>query len=215
MIAFDASATGTTGSGATISWSHTCTGSNLILWVFVEGGNANTTDITGVTYNSVALTKANAYVNNQNRGSYLWYLINPATGTNTVTVSNSSGAFAAASSCSYTGVKQSGQPDSSGTGTTASGTSVTASTTVVASGCWLVGGTRFTSASPVLTAGAGTTKRASSSAEMFIGDSNGTVSTGSQSLVFNNAETGVADAVVCSFAPATSTPTSLASLGVG
>lgn len=54
-IAFDATTTSSLGSAVTsITFSHTCTGSNRILFVCTaNNGGAN---VTGVTYNGVAMT---------------------------------------------------------------------------------------------------------------------------------------------------------------
>ena len=118
MIAFDASSAGVqTTTANNISWSHTCTGSNLILWVAVTEETSD--DITGVTYNSVALTALTKSGTVTGAGfSQLWYLINPATGANTVQV-NRTGTTGRLTGCSasYTGAKQSGVPDAQNTNT--------------------------------------------------------------------------------------------------
>lgn len=199
-IAFDAVSNGTAASSTSITWSHTCTGSDRILVVSVEGGTTSTTDVTSVTYNSVSLTKAVAYNNNENRASYLWILVAPATGANDVVVTKTSSDYMAVGAMSYTGASQTDQPDSFGTGTLASGTTVSPTTTVIASNCWLVGGARMSGAGGI-SAGANTTIRYQNGAEFGFGDSNGTVGTGSQSLNFVSAGTGTADAVVISILP--------------
>ena len=83
-IAFDS----VTDSGANInSFSHTTTGSNLLLVVTAQYNDGNES-ITGITYNSVALTK----VRRDTTGApvdittEIWYLIAPASGANTVAV---------------------------------------------------------------------------------------------------------------------------------
>ena len=97
-----------TGSGSdntadtTFSWSHTCTGTELVLIVTV---NVNgTTTVSGITYNGVALTFIGG-VNNIIR-SEMWYLIAPATGTNTVAVTMNAGVAKIGGSQSYTGASQ-------------------------------------------------------------------------------------------------------------
>lgn len=193
-----ASINGASGSGATISASiDVGSGSNRYVVAFVEGGGANTTDITGVTCGGIAMTKTKAYVLNQNRACYIWTLANPTAGSNSIVVSNSSGAFAAFSASCYIGVDPT--IDSSGDATSAAATTITVNTTVVNTGCWLVGGCRFTGTGTVQ-AGTGTTKRGSSSIEMMIADSNGDVPTGSQGLTFTN-DSAAVDAIVIAIKP--------------
>lgn len=77
---------------STFNWSHTCaTGSNRLLVVTVQSRDASTTadlPITGVTYNSVAMTKAvtQNYPNDAFLRTEIWYLVAPVTGANTVAV---------------------------------------------------------------------------------------------------------------------------------
>ena len=93
-VAFD-SAAGVYGSGPTITWSHTCTGSSLVLVVGIAM-RSNSASVTRVTYNGVALIQVGTtYVDSSNTGYNLaqFYLASPATGTHTVsvTVSNANG----------------------------------------------------------------------------------------------------------------------------
>lgn len=102
-IAFDAVGASGNGAGVTsISWSHTCTGADRLLLV----GVASNAQVSGVTYNSVALTLA-AEINTAAGGLWtaLWYLKGPATGANTVVVTHGSGR-SEGQSVSYTGVDQ-------------------------------------------------------------------------------------------------------------
>lgn len=100
----------TTGFNGTITktWTHVCTGSNLLL-VVTAGlwqDTAGTGTISAASYNSVALTKAvqNAEVS---MDAEIWYLIAPASGSHTVsvTVTGDTDAIKLASS-SFTGVVQ-------------------------------------------------------------------------------------------------------------
>ena len=77
-----------------ISWSHTVASqSNRILLVWVYYWNDSRT-ISGVTYNSVALTKIATQINggSAQRTMELWYLLAPDTGTHTVLVSGTGSA---------------------------------------------------------------------------------------------------------------------------
>ena len=82
-IIFDAAAAGVAAAGTTKTFSHTCTGTELILFV---GALITTTEsdvVTGITYNSVAMTRVptNGFIANAGIGQslYLYFLIAPAT----------------------------------------------------------------------------------------------------------------------------------------
>lgn len=180
-IAVDATSA-SNGTGLTLTYSHTCTGSNLIL---VSTGYLNTgaslDDVSGITYATVAETLINKLLASGDY-TYLFNLVAPATGANNVVVSITISLSVLSESVSYSGAAQSGQPDSqNATKVDNSGTSLTTSTTVVASNCWLVGHGRWDAGG--IGAGTGTTFRktqANTGSGFF--DSNGTVGTGSQSL---------------------------------
>lgn len=200
-IAYDSSAKGTTATSS-LTFSHTCSGSDLIL--FVACRFYQTDKITGVTYNGTAMTLANKRQDNAGNNCYiyLFYLVNPSTGANNVVVSASAtpNIQMCAASASYTGVSQTGQPDSN-TNKSSTSATMTMTTTVVASNCWLVGATsnfRATSAST------GTTNRQQVAGDPFtISDSNGTVGTGSQSLVWTQSDGTISAQTIASFSPAT------------
>lgn len=135
-IAFNAGSGANGSAGTTQTLSHTCTGSNLILWVSVFSNNSHT--ITGVTYNGVSMTSAISVNSSGNEWEDLYYLINPATGANNIVASFSTSCpNPSVSGASFTGAKQSGQPDgtTSGTGNAAS---ATGSITTVADNCMAV-----------------------------------------------------------------------------
>jgi len=196
-IALDvATGGGNNGGGTSHTFSHTCTGSNLILFVSI-GTNSSSDLITGVTYNGVAMTLVDKQQGTSTNYAYLYYLINPTTGAHNVVISASSSTTIYSDSVSYTGVRQSAQPDSKNKGTE-TGATFTLSTTVVSSNCWLVSNAiDFDGAS----AGAGTTLRVQSGASN-VGDSNAVVGTGSQSMAWNvSATTNPTSGVIASFAP--------------
>lgn len=188
-IAFDAAASGATNSGvSSLTYSHTCTGSNLSLTVFVDYQAADLT-ITGATYNGVAMSVyfPDTLYNSARKWAF-FHLEGPSTGANNIVVSMSGTTTQRLGACSvsHTGAAQSGQPDSSNSDTTVrSVTSYSHSTTVVAANCWLIGST-FSGNLP--TAGAGTTIRTTEPSPfddpIRLSDSNGTVGTGSQSLAW-------------------------------
>lgn len=191
----------------TTSFSYTCTGSNLVLVVAVLGDTTDT--LTGITYNGVSLSFVQKFQYPGDRWVYLYQLTNPATGSHTLATSGNT--FSHIYAASYTGCAQSGQPDSSNSGNSTT-TTPTLATTVVAANCWMVGFIygEFPVANAVTFGGAAGVIRQNQSTELFA-DSNATVGTGSQSMVFNN-NTGGRDTamVVLSLAPfAASGPTNV------
>lgn len=139
-----------------------------------------------VTYNGVSMTSVGSTEDGLSLVKVeLFYLVSPATGSNTLTATRSSGSGAfAVHAVSYSGTANT-QPDSYNVGANNS-SSLTVNTTVVASNCWLVG--VWTGNSGSLVAGTGATGRGSATANTGeigatrIYDSNGTVSTGSQGM---------------------------------
>jgi len=120
-VSFDASSIGNVISGTTnVSFSHTCAANATLLIV----GCGERSVVSGVTYNGVAMTSATgAFNNGASNNSNIFYLLNPATGTNTVVVSHSSGATVAIA-MSFIGA------GSISGATTATGNSTTPSVTI-------------------------------------------------------------------------------------
>jgi hypothetical protein len=190
-IAFDAASnTGDWGASAlsTHDLSHTCTGSNRFLAVGVaEYSDSGVRTISGVTYNGVAMTKANgitATVESANQVTELWYLDGPASGANTVTVTYSdTRRYSTILASSYTGKTSTGIDAHNATQNVAASTSSpTCNVNVVANDCWLVG-VAF-SRNGALSAGTATTKRTGNATGHAFGDSNGVVGTGNQTLAY-------------------------------
>jgi len=117
MIAFDAATNTTSTNTNTNSFSHTCTGSDRFLIVPCASLNNGTSDaITSVTYDGVAMTRLGSalQVPSANWIIYLYYLVNPASGSNTVTVTrNTSNGQTYGAAASYTGVDQTTPIDAS------------------------------------------------------------------------------------------------------
>ncbi len=120
-VTFDAQSSGSGTATTNITWSHTCTGSNLILVVEVVTNAASDT-VTGVTYNAVAMTSAGAATLNTGVTSRIFYLANPATGAHTVSVTASGSAAIGGMSQSFTGAAGTvnGRVVTTGSATTAS-----------------------------------------------------------------------------------------------
>lgn len=135
-IAFDAATradqAATTGS---FTFSHTTSGANRVLIVMCylnEEGDL----VTGITYNGVAMTRANAFTNTPGASvptsGYIYYLANPATGANNVVISYSGNRAVIAVAASFTGANTSSPIDQSNTvysGNDFSSTSVSLSVT--------------------------------------------------------------------------------------
>ena len=210
-IALDTSAQGVATSASSLTYSHTCTGSNLILWVAIDTDTA-TDVVTGVSYNSIALTKTDNKVTGgaANRQCYLYYLIAPATGANNINITISGTHDIHAESTSYTGALQSGVPDAHTTSAVASpATSETTALVTVADNCWMV--SALSTPSGIPTGGTNNTARQTQNTS-GIGDSNGVITpAGSLSMTWNFP--GAGDGAVCqaSFAPATSVATTTSS----
>lgn len=132
-IALDTTTAYGSSSGTTRTFSHTCTGSNLILFVTANVHTATAT-VTGVTYNGVAMTSVGSQANTS-ATTTLWYLLSPATGANNVVITANNSDTIESASASYTGVKQSGQPDASSVGGPTTTTNYTQSVTSVADNC--------------------------------------------------------------------------------
>lgn len=138
-IAFDAATNGNDTTGTSLTFAHTCSGSNRILFVGIVGNTASNL-ISGVTYNGVAMTQiasspvqvpSDRYIN-------LYYLVAPATGSNNVVVSASSSTYMAAAAVSYTGAAQTSPIDVDGTTTTASANTLSKALTTTVDNDWTV-----------------------------------------------------------------------------
>ena len=200
-LAYDASASGNVNPGTSVTYALTITGTNTYLVTGVRIEDPVNDLITGVTRNAVAMTRdvRQPHVA-ATETVYIYSLVNPATGN--VVVSSSGSIGISSVSASYTGAKQSAQPDSSAGVNAALATSITLTTTVVASDCWLVGFGGW-AAGGSISGGSGTTIRAQEGTfGNALGDSNGTVSTGAQSLILNkDSGSGNVTGAIISIAP--------------
>lgn len=155
-IAYDTKNNATTGGGASsLTFAHTCTGSDLILFVFTVN-HSHLGTMTGVTYGGVSMTLMESNDAPDNKGQRLWYLIAPATGANNVVASkDDSSGWIDAIAVSYTGASQTGQPDAEVVQATETTTSYSKSITTVADNCWIIW--PMTNSGLTLTAGSNTT----------------------------------------------------------
>lgn len=140
-IALDATG-GTDVNDDNFTFAHTCTGSDLILWVG-WWQDSQTVTASSVTYNGDAMTATSNSPYTPDTGRhYLYYLVNPDTGTNNVEITLSSATVIRVDSASFTGAKQTGVPDAVGANKATSATSLTTTFTTVAENCFLYGNGR-------------------------------------------------------------------------
>lgn len=183
---------------SSLTWAHTCSGTERVLVVSFFVSNAADT-LTGITYAGVSMTRIAMRANGSDR-SYLYYLINPSTGTNNIVASfspNSQYVWGAAESLN--GASQTAQPDSYSSNAASGVTTITYTTSVVVDGSWLV----LMSRSPSnQTAGAGAYIRqnGTTNTDCCLVDSNATVLSGSRSMTMNGSSSSPVG-VIASFAP--------------
>jgi hypothetical protein len=116
-IVFDSSSNSQGTGVTTLTFSHTCSGSDRVLAVVVTSNRA----INGVTYNGVSMTQG-AVATIFSTDSKVYYLLNPATGANNIVVTIASSGDVIAGGVSFTGADA--------VGANASGTLAGADTTI-------------------------------------------------------------------------------------
>jgi hypothetical protein len=159
-IAYGAVGSGNNGAGSTsVSWSHTTgSGSNRIMIVGVSIRDT-TVNVSSISYGAQSLAFARADSNAGYVRSEIWYLIAPASGTATVTVTLSGTSMATGGSCTYTGVAQTSPIDANAGGTGKSNLP-SQSVTVNTANSWLLGHIAVTGSSKTVSSeGSGQTMR--------------------------------------------------------
>jgi hypothetical protein len=137
-ITYDSSNSAYTNGAGSLSWTQTTgTGSNRILLVSVDIFSYNTpTTVSSVTYGATTLPSSSSYTalysaSNPEVRSYVYYLVNPSSGANTVKVSFTSSTTAVCGSITYLNVNQASpiyaENSVANSGTSQSSSSVTAS----------------------------------------------------------------------------------------
>lgn len=140
-IALDTSTKAVTAGATSLTYAHTVTGTDTMV---VVGSTvvhaADEQDITSMTYNGEAMTEAvRVYFPTNSANNSLYYAVGADTGSNNVVINVDATYAIGAMSISYTGVKQSGQPDASSIVTeTAVVANVTANVTTVADNSWVI-----------------------------------------------------------------------------
>lgn len=149
-IAFDAASTGVVtgfnGAPGTTNITHVCTGSNLVLvlWVAVFQDTAPTGTVSAATYNGVSLTKVIPSFNSVAVAGEMWILAAPASGSHTLAVTVTGAVdgirFEAAS---FTGVLQVSPLGATNTSTGSSGSPAVSITSATANSVLVSGLNRF------------------------------------------------------------------------
>jgi len=142
-IAYDNSADGGNNGGSTTSLTYPYTvgsGANRLLVVNLIGDTV-ADDISSVTYAGTSMTLIGKVLAASNNWEYLYYLLNPPSGSSNVVITAGSKHYLISQAASWYNVKQSAQPDASTTNTSAAtSTSTTTSLTTVAAGSLVVQG---------------------------------------------------------------------------
>ena len=155
-IAFDAATDAGANGGTTFTFSHTCTGSDRLLFVgFVW--SISDDDVVSVTYGGVAMTLVAKNLTGMNR--YLYRLIAPAAGANDAVITITTGRTVFAGAVSYTGADQTSQPGATTNNSASSATSLLTSVTTTVDQAWTVLLEGSYNGGPEPGAGTGATKR--------------------------------------------------------
>lgn len=182
-IAFDAASHGTASSSSSLVVPHTCSGGLRVLVVGVLDGNSL---VTGVTYDSVAMTEADSTNmcddSSPNTPLRLYYLVAPNLGTHDIVVTSSGSNDTFLAAASYTGASQDTDPfdvtggSADGVGGVCGGavSSLTLPLTSTVDRCWMVM-VGFNNNLGALAAGSNATLRDSGADGTGIFDSNGTI----------------------------------------
>jgi hypothetical protein len=155
------------------------------------------------SYNSVSMTLAASVASVLTfRWVYTFYLLNPASGSHTLAVTQTGGNFLILNVAEYAGAKQSTQPDATKTDQNQA-IPFTSALTVGTNNSWIVACAQLDGSGPNATGAVNTLRATDSFTQLQLFDSNGGVSTGSQSSTYNagSGTTGIIQLVQTSFKP--------------
>lgn len=188
-----------------MTYAHTCTGSDRILFVGTENWSSNAHP-TGITYNGVAMNLVTQQGSVGFAYTDLYFLANPASGANNVVISWAGSTDCGSMASSYTGASNVSTVDSSNLGTDISASTLSVSTTSVADNCWGIAWSG-NNGQGVSSVGGGTgTSRAATNGNIIF-DSNGVIHpAGSRTFTVNVTNSGPIMLLVASFAPKIAVP---------
>lgn len=189
-IAYDASSSAQTAVNATsLTFAHTTSGSDRLLALSATAQDCGTSRTVTAKYNGTSMTLHDTEVYIPvicpRSKLYAFYLINPSTGSNNIVISTTGSATRlAGAAASYTGVNTADVIDAGAKKVQAGATSITLAHTVVDSNTWGISwALAYNGNCPNLSATNSLVSiRACQDDMVSIGDSNGTVSTGSQTF---------------------------------
>lgn len=161
LIDFDAASNSTyKTASASYSWSHVCTGDSRVLYVGISMLSVGGSSVTGITYNSVAMTfkGAIASVSGAVR-TEIWELVAPASGSNSIAVTLSGALDSIGNACSFSQVHQTIPSEALNTAsaTNVGAADATVDVTTVADMDWVVD--NVATNDTAITVGAGQTSR--------------------------------------------------------
>lgn len=199
---FDAATTGGTSVGTSLTWSHTCTGSDLVLFIGVIGrGVLTANDTLGITYAGAAANLIQRFEPTLAGVAWLelWAVFGPATGANNIVVTFGSSTSHSAVASSYSGGAQSGVVDAEVLASEDGSGSLDIAITTVMPNCWLIGVIETPAAATLGYSGLTLRKREQTIA---IVDSNGAQTAGAHSVTVTTDFVDLA-VILASFGPST------------
>jgi hypothetical protein len=135
-INFDAVGSGTNGGGATtVTWTHIVGSSSNRLMLIGVSIRTTTVTVSSITVGSQSATFIRGDNQSTNIRAEVWYLKNPTSGSQTVTVTLSASSKACGGSCTYTGVDQTNTFDTNA-GNNGSSTTPNATITLAGASEW-------------------------------------------------------------------------------
>lgn len=203
------SASSTTYGAEVKAFSHTCTGASVLVVTAHIWCDTGSGSVTGITYNGVAMSIAGTSQLNGDMYSVCYYLFNPASGANNISVTfTGNGIHKIIEAVSLIGTVTTGTDATAGDNTDG-GTTCDVSITTVADNAWIVAGmTHYTTATvaPV----SGFTERNETATANILGAIGTRAVTPAGATTVGWTWTGSADSsiVAVSFAPAVTTNTS-------
>jgi hypothetical protein len=197
-ITYDSQNSITLSSSATsMQWQHTTGNGNdrlLLVSIDVFRSSATPRTITGITYDGTPLTQASTvqYSTNPQIRSYLYYLVNPSSGSKTIAVSFSGSTVAVGGSVTYSNVDQTSPVQISASNSGSGGSQSVSLTASGSNNKILFGhmGSYRTSSDYSVTEGNGQTNRLEQISSTFKGrDSDKIVTSGSVSMSWTTSQT--------------------------
>lgn len=200
-IAVDATSGISNSTSSSRTHSHTCTGSDRILFAFPF--NTQSATISSITYNSADMT----LIRSQNmtysplHTLYAYYKQAPSTGANDIVVTYSGSCYNFTQAVSYTGALQSGSPiDGQNSTNGGSGTSITSDITVSVSDSWMIAVGRLDNSGTLSgNNSTGTARNTTSDGGNIVADSNGTVASGTRTGGIQSSASGNRVIIVFNF----------------